>query len=195
MNIFWLHPNSEQNAKYACDQHIVKMCLEYAQILCTVLRVRGSNHEELYKATHVNHPCVVWAGENYANFNTLYALLYQYGLEYLRRFNKTQDHASYSKIRFIMVHHTSLLYRAFSERDEPRYMTLPPQCMPEIYRTANPRDIHDIVAAYRRYYAAEKRMFARYRTGEIPFFMNNEYLLNQSTNGGIILPPETTILT
>ena len=39
MNIFFLHQNPKIAAQMHCDKHVVKMVLEYAQILSTAHRV------------------------------------------------------------------------------------------------------------------------------------------------------------
>jgi hypothetical protein len=61
MNIFLLDSNIKKCAQYHCDKHVVKMILESAQILSTVLRLNGV--DQGYKTTHANHPCTLWAGK------------------------------------------------------------------------------------------------------------------------------------
>ena len=39
MNIFYLDKNFQVNAKLHCDKHVVKMIVEYAQLLSTAHRV------------------------------------------------------------------------------------------------------------------------------------------------------------
>ena len=72
MNIFYLDEDTEICAQYHCDKHVVKMILEYAQILCTVLHELGQ--EAPYRPTHRNHPCTVWARESLDNWIWLRAL-------------------------------------------------------------------------------------------------------------------------
>ena len=77
MNIFYLDKNPKLAAKYHCDKHIVKMIIEYAQILSTVHHLYNSPNEilnKIYKKTHINHPCVKWAASNLENYNFLYNL-------------------------------------------------------------------------------------------------------------------------
>ena len=38
MNIFYLDTDPELSAKYHCDKHVVKMILEYGQLLSTAHR-------------------------------------------------------------------------------------------------------------------------------------------------------------
>ena len=80
MNIFMLHENPQTNVEMHCDKHVVKMVIEYAQLMSTAHRVldgklyedRTANNRRikrwlhpnpnmenlLYKASHINHPCV-----------------------------------------------------------------------------------------------------------------------------------------
>ena len=54
MNIFKLDNDPIVCAKYHCDKHVVKMILEYAQIISTAHRVLNNNNNEgLHKATHI----------------------------------------------------------------------------------------------------------------------------------------------
>ena len=62
MNVFILDTNPHAAAKMQCDKHVVKMCLETAQILSTIT---GGP----YKPTHANHPCTLWAKANRTHFN------------------------------------------------------------------------------------------------------------------------------
>lgn len=58
MNIFRLDNDPISAAIYQCDKHVVKMCLETAQLLSTTHRVLDGEEASpvLYKATHKNHP-------------------------------------------------------------------------------------------------------------------------------------------
>lgn len=66
MNIFVTNKNPHRAAMNLCDQHLNKMLLETAQLLCTAGRIRdGREHEVFaYKSTHLNHPCTLWATGN-----------------------------------------------------------------------------------------------------------------------------------
>ena len=78
MNIFYLNEQPQPCAEMHCDKHVVKMIIEYAQLLSTCHRVLdGEEYYDktangrrikrwkmddpfmeacLYKASHVNHP-------------------------------------------------------------------------------------------------------------------------------------------
>ena len=72
MNIFVLDDDIRTCARYHCDQHVVKMILESAQLLCTALNKQGFRTP--YRSTHVKHPCVLWLEQSYDNFLWLKAL-------------------------------------------------------------------------------------------------------------------------
>lgn len=99
MNIFATSGSPVECAKALDDSRVIKMALETAQILSTVargLQPEWADECGLYKATHVRHPCVLWAGKSVANAGWLD----QHGLalcdEYAFRFNR--QHASRSVI-------------------------------------------------------------------------------------------------
>lgn len=152
MNIFLLDRDIELCARYHCDQHVVKMILESVQILCTAL-----NKMEIdtpYKPTHANHPCVLWVGESFDNFLWLQDLTLCLNDEYRYRFDKTVDHRSIDVLRSISRHRYA------------RYGLTPfAQAMPEKYRVPG-----DAVTAYRRFYRAEKRHFARWSVRDKPWW-------------------------
>lgn len=67
MNLFLLCLNPVSNAKYHCDQHVVKMIIETAQMLYTAHHLLPSETSLLsaapgggYRKTHSNHPVSVW---------------------------------------------------------------------------------------------------------------------------------------
>ena len=59
MNIFWLSTDVEEGARFHCDKHVVKMILEYAQLMSTA-HVELDGSQVAYKPTHKNRPCAVW---------------------------------------------------------------------------------------------------------------------------------------
>jgi len=129
-------------ARDHCDQHVVKMILESVQILCTALNKKG--FKTPYRSTHTNHPCVLWAGASYDNFRWLWRLTVALNEEYRFRYRKTVDHAS-----------LSVLPRISRFRFPRRGLTPFAQAMPDRYKVPG-----DAVAAYRQFYAGEKKRFA-----------------------------------
>lgn len=146
MNIFVLHRDPEIAASMACDRHVVKMILETAQMMCTVVASHG--HHSPYRPTHAKHPCTIWAGESRANWNWLI----DYGMalceEYTKRYGKV--HKSQAVIEYCAMKHIDL-------PDTPQ--TPFAQAMPPQYRN------DCVVTAYRDYYHGEKAGFATWKTG------------------------------
>lgn len=180
MNIFWLDKNLHTSATLACDQHIVKMCLEYAQILCTVLHDLGLEDDRLYKPTHRNHPCVRWVRESSRHFDLVFGMLYFYGMEYTRRFHKTHKSAELMETiirekiptiqnRIDLYEGTLIDTERTSNISYGLYTPtrMPPLCMPEQYQLGNDT-WENLVNSYRRYYLAEKMPFARYTSIAVP---------------------------
>lgn len=150
MNIFILDDDIERCAQYHCDKHIAKMILESVQILCTALNKRSISTP--YKSTHSNHPCVLWAGQSYDNFEWLIRLTAALNREYRWRYNKPDDHASMKVLAAIE-----------SEQFE-RIGLLPfAQAMPDKYKNPD-----DAVAAYRKFYCHDKASFARWTRRATP---------------------------
>lgn len=95
MNIFVTSPCPFESARNLDDKRVVKMCLETAQMLSTVIHKYDPNyHAEhgLYKPTHANHPCVTWAAENLSNYAWLLQHFAALATEYTARYDKC--HAS-----------------------------------------------------------------------------------------------------
>lgn len=153
MNIFVLDTDVNKAAAYHCDKHVVKMCLEYAQILCSNAWV-FTDHAE-YKPTHTNHPCTVWARESYENTLWLSALLTSLGEEYTNRYGKIHNS--------VMI---GLGSACRTLQHLPRVPQTPfAQAMPDAYKDA------DAVVAYRRYYLGEKKGIATWKNG-VPEWWN-----------------------
>ena len=57
MNIFYLHEDPIQNAKWHVDKHVVKMVTEYAQLLSTAHRVLDGEMLSLIHISEPTRPC------------------------------------------------------------------------------------------------------------------------------------------
>lgn len=141
MNIFYLHTDPIIAAQYHNDKHVVKMILEYAQLLSTAHRILDDNKStELYKATHKNHPSAVWVRANINNYNWLYNLFIALCDEYTFRYNKV--HLTDSKLRLhLKTPPINIAHDQFYQ---------PTQAMPIEYHQ------DDSIAAYREYYINSK---------------------------------------
>ncbi|WP_254863682.1 hypothetical protein [Halovivax gelatinilyticus] len=154
MNVFWLDENPRLAARYHCDQHVNKMLLEAAQVLCTAARENGCDREFLYRPTHRDHPVTRWASESRANWLELREHARALNAEFCERYEKVTDHKSWTVIDRIDPDEID-----FSSASP----TPKPQAMPEQYRVPG-----DPVAAYRAYYSGEKAEWAEWAYTEEP---------------------------
>jgi hypothetical protein len=137
MNIFYIHSDPILAAKDLCDDHVRKMQIESAQMLCTTHWALG--HEAPYKRAHFNHPSTKWVRESIQH----YRWLVEHGLEVCRQFT-----SRYGK------HHKTQDVLEWCKLNEPSIPDIgfapPPQCMPEEYKNI------DTIEAYRTYYIQDK---------------------------------------
>lgn len=182
MNIFYLHPEPKICAEMHCDKHVVKMIIEYAQLMSTAHRVLDGEEyygltkngrkikrwklnnpafeEGLMKASHVNHPSNIWVRSSNNNYTWLYSMWKELLKEYTHRYGK---------------HHACEKY------DE--YIKYPPLNIPVGYKTqptqAMPDDVKvkgDSLTAYRDYYIKYKVDFAKWTNRQMP-----EWWVNYAT--------------
>jgi hypothetical protein len=97
MNIFAVSIIPSECAAALDDKRVIKMALETAQILCTVLAKAGYTATP-YKPTHHNHPCTKWTGETLANWEWLRDYLEALNNEYRLRFQRNCDMQPYRVI-------------------------------------------------------------------------------------------------
>lgn len=137
MNIFYLNENPKQAAKDLFDEHVLKMSIESAQLLCTAHWETGA--EAPYKRTHKNHPSAIWTRASVDN----YMWVVEHGLaiceEFTERYGK--DHKTRLVLEWCKENIPNIPNTGFTQ---------PPQCMPEEYHCSNP------VQAYRDYYIHDK---------------------------------------
>lgn len=167
VNIFVLDRDPRRAARYHCDKHVVKMLLESAQLLSTVLwivdeRLAQRNHERglLYKPTHRRHPCTLWLSESLANYRWLTRLAGALVDEYHYRYGG-RSHACEPVIdccrRFALSKAAQRLTLWATKRRTPFALA-----MPEMYRSS------DAVEAYRRYYIGEKAPICTWTRRRMP---------------------------
>jgi hypothetical protein len=168
MNVFYLDENPQKAASYHCDKHVVKMIVEYAQLLSTTHRIldgdlyydktkNGSKIKRwklenetkenvIYKASHINHPSNIWTRSSSKHYDWLYNCFIELGLEFERRYKK--EHSSILKL------HNILKEKPKNIKDNG--FVEPPPAMPNYCKIKN-----NSVASYKRYYAMEKH-FAKW---------------------------------
>lgn len=145
MNLFILDRDPEIAASMACDKHVVKMPIETAQMLSTVMAQSGLNIG--YKPTHVKHPCTKWVGASSKNFH--WAL--EHGLALCREYTYRYLHIHAVKKTLVAIKECSFLLR-FSEIELTPFV----QALPEEYKREDP------VEGYREFYRRDKARFAKW---------------------------------
>lgn len=176
MNIFVVDEHPVIAAQMLCDQHVVKMITEGAQMLSTCHRVldgvmskQPSNSGKrivpryklddgrdkiLYHAVHFNHPCNVWIREGIANYRWLVLHTNTLCDEYFLRYRKI--HACQNLLRYITTFGdpvnlpTGNITQTFV------------QAMPDEFKDKDP------VVAYRNFYIGSKSKFARWKYRKAP---------------------------
>jgi hypothetical protein len=180
MNVFFLDKDVVKCAQMHCDKHVVKMIIEYAQLLSTAHRIldgeeyidgesgrrikRWSLDDDrediLYKATHINHPSAVWVRQSNNNYTWMNQLFMALCREYEYRYGR--------------VHMTAeKLYGKLTRlpKNIPIYFfTEPPQAMPYLCK------MDKAIAGYRRYYIKEKASFCRWTKRDTPEWFANAFL-------------------
>lgn len=153
MNIFILDKDPETCARQHCNKHVVKMILESAQILSTVVRKHWDiNDDRLYRPTHFNHPCTLWA-KSPENFFWLYKLGKELAKEYTHRYGKTH------KSERVLDRCVEYIDIKSLESTSPLSFVL---AMPDEYKNEDP------VKAYRTYYINDKKNILQYKNRETP---------------------------
>ena len=182
MNFFNLDKDPHTCATYHLDKHVVKMSIEYPQMLSTAHRIldgvqyqgkskTGRNvkrwrHPDdgmesvLYKVCHVNHPTSVWVRESKANYDHMYDTWLALLREYTYRYGKI--HLSGSKLSVPLKYAPSNIPRQ-KYCDPPPAMKAYPDCIVE----------GDSVASYRNYYREAKSGFAKWTKRPIPEWWTN----------------------
>ena len=164
MNIFYLDNDPVKCAEYHVDKHVVKMILEYCQLLSTAHRVidgketiakskTGRNVKRwilpderetvLYSATHINHPSAVWARQNKDNYCWLHSLLCELCKEYTYRYGKTHKCQEIGLVDKLAIVPYNLSDTKFTQ---------PTPAMPDACKVPG-----DSIKSYRNYYIMEKQ--------------------------------------
>lgn len=167
MNIFVLDADPNKAALMQCDKHIVKMCLETAQLLCGIF----PNGEAPYKRTHYNHPCAKWTRKKAQNYYWLIVHGTALCEEYAHRYNR------YHKSQYVIDWcRKNIKFEMFPEDyengksigwDNCIYDHSPfVKCMPDQYK------VNDVIQSYRNYYIGAKKDFAKWTKRNPPEWWN-----------------------
>lgn len=161
MNIFLLDTDVTKCAKYHCDKHIVKMPIEYAQLISSVLHHVGL--EAPYKETHKNHPCAIWARQLSGNYTFLYDLAIAVGKEYTARYGKV--HKSTQALDNV-----------------PRVLEELPIGKSPLPNCTTIKDYYpelNLVDKYRLYYLRDKEHILKYNYSKEPWWMGDRFYQQQ----------------
>ena len=159
MNRFIIEESPKKIAQSLCDQHIVKMPLEEAQMLCTALWHHAPDYAEeknLYKPVHQKHPCTLWAMENCSNFMFAYRLYVHMLEEYTFRYNKIHGAGK----------HRTAIENGYQYLPKGGSKTKMPQCFSGLDELKT-NEFYPI-KAYRAFYNVDKARFARYKYTDRP---------------------------
>lgn len=176
MNIFYLDHDVYKCAEMHNDKHVVKMILEYAQLLSTAHRVLDgyeyagisasgrkkkiwkldSDYDSvLYSATHINHPSAVWVRQSKQNYIWLSNLLIALCEEYTYRYGKTHK-VERDGLCYVLLKNVP---NAIADSD----FTQPTPAMPDDVKVSG-----DSLASYRNYYINNKTHLANWKKRTTP---------------------------
>lgn len=147
MNVFILDKNPILAAQYHCDRHVVKMILEYTQLLSNVCYLKELHYNVVFKPGWLKHPATFWAEKNVQYLISLKTALCN---EYTYRYGK--------------VHKYDKTYRVPLEiLNIPIKNLTSLNCMPTDCIIGS-----DNVENYRNYYIKCKRHIAQWKKREVP---------------------------
>ena len=179
MNIFYLDRHPKDCAEMHLDKHVVKMIIEYAQLMSTAHRVLDGQEyygltangrkikrwqmndveyeNGLMKASHVNHPSGVWVRASEENYKWLYQMWLHLLDEYTYRYGKI--HACQKYNRFLMIPPKNISVSKFTE---------PTPAMPDECKVPG-----NSLASYHKYYIEKKKHFAKWTKRQVPLWFAN----------------------
>jgi hypothetical protein len=182
MNIFYLSHDIKECAQMHVDKHVVKMILEYCQLLSTAHRIidgemvigltktgrkvkrwllQDERENILYSATHINHPSAVWVRQSNSNYQWLANLLDELCKEYTFRYGKTHKCEKDGLTKYLLMNRPhNISVKEFTE---------PTPAMPDNVKVPN-----DSLTSYRNYYINNKIHLASWKgkvnSRQIPFW-------------------------
>jgi hypothetical protein len=186
MNIFYLNHDPKLCAQDHVDKHVVKMILEYAQLLSTAHRFLDGDatvglsdsgrkrttyvldsplNSILYAATHINHPSTIWCRKGVVQYRWLHNLLIELCKEYTHRYGKIHK-----------VEREGLLWAL---EQLPRsihtdvFWSEPTPAMPDAYKVPG-----DSISSYRMYYIQDKARFANWKKRSVPQWFSTGVINN-----------------
>lgn len=183
MNIFYLDHDVHKCAEMHNDKHVVKMVIEYAQLMSTAHRLLDGKEyydltangrkikrwllpdeleDTLMKASHVSHPSNIWTRQNDSNYTWLYQMWIALCKEYTHRYGKI--HSVETRLAYALLRLPNNISKgAFTE---------PTPAMPDDCKIL--KEIHidryqlDSLLSYRNYYIKNKTHLAKWKNRSVP---------------------------
>ena len=185
MNVFFLDQDAKLCAQYHVDRHVVKMCTEQCQVLSTAHRILDGKEsialsksgrkqkvwtlddkdfeQNIYKATHINHPSAKWARHCAENYRWLFEMTQCLMDEYTYRYGK--HHACERLIPYLA---------ALPKNISTAHPFSPPwRAMPDEYKKPK-TDPNYCVESYRAYYNGAKRHIFNWKNRPTPDWIIQE---------------------
>ena len=177
MNIFYVHPEPQTCAQQHVDKHVVKMILEYAQLLSTAHRVldgveyvgksksgrkatryllSDDRESHLYLASHLNHPSSKWTRHSACNYRWLFKLWIELMREYNYRYGKI--HSAARLIPYLKELPKNIPENGFSA---------PWRAMPDEFK-ADRSEPDYTIKSYRAYYLGAKTSMFKWKNRPQP---------------------------
>ncbi len=178
MNIFYIHHDPVTCAQQHVDKHVVKMILEYAQLLSTAHRyldgaetvgtsksgrkakrwvLPDEREDILYKASHINHPSAKWCRHSVHNYNFLFKLWIELMREYHYRYGKV--HSSMRLSKYLQTPPNNI--------SNTEIFSAPWRAMPEDYK-ADRSEPDYTIKSYRAYYNGAKTNMFKWKNRPTP---------------------------
>lgn len=196
MNLFVLDRNPWRAAMQHCDQHSIKMIVEYAQMLSTahllldgkpvldrMLKsgkpkykfVHPSDHI-LYKKTHENHPSSIWVRSSNLSYDYTYQLFKQLSHNYSVATGKI--HKTWDILGDPLEH-------APANIKHVEILDAPPLCMPDEFKFKQQHqdDWESTIKSYQNLYCKSKSRFATFGKYKNP---QPEWYYNGSTESEVL---------
>lgn len=174
MNIFYLSNVPSECAVQHLDKHVVKMIVEYGQLMSTAHRVLDGDlyldktkngrsikrwrlpderESVIWKASHIKHPSGLWVRSSSTHYQWLLALWLELLKEYTFRYEK--------------IHATERMKIWFGQlpKNIPHkgWLSDPTPAMPDEYKVEG-----NVIQSYRNYYIGGKKSFANWKKRDVP---------------------------
>lgn len=170
-----MDPDPKICAEMHLDKHVVKMIIEYAQLMSTAhrfldgeeytdltangrrikrWRMNDDFENQLMKASHINHPSGIWCRTTDTNYKWLYNMWTHLLDEYTYRYGKI--HAC-ARLRGTL--------EALPNNIRQGGFTPPTPAMPDDVKIPN-----DVLKSYQNYYIQNKAHFAKWSKRPVPFW-------------------------